>query len=186
VIRAVPGRAPRIHPDAFVDPAAQVIGDVTIGAFSSVWPGAVVRGDQDNYVRIGKNSNVQDGAVLHVTPEAPCIVGDGVTIGHRCVVHACTVMDNVRIGIGAVVLNGAVVEEGAQVGAGALVAPGKVVPAGWLVMGVPARPIRKMSEDEIADILRNATDYVELWRRDYQREWKAMSARRRPARGRRR
>jgi carbonic anhydrase/acetyltransferase-like protein (isoleucine patch superfamily) len=176
VIRAVPGRVPRVHRDAFVDPAAQVIGDVTIDAFASIWPGAVVRGDQDNYVKIGKRSNVQDGSVLHVTPERPCIVGDGVTIGHRCVVHACTVMNNARIGIGAVVLDGAVVEEGAQVGAGALVPPGKVVPAGWLVMGVPARPVRKMSDEEMADILRNASDYVALWRRDYLREWKALSS----------
>jgi len=122
--------------------------------------------------------------VLHVTPESPCIVGDGVTIGHRCVVHACTVMSNVRIGMGSVVLDGAIIEEGAQVAAGALVPPGKVVPAGWLVMGVPAKPVRKMSSDEVADILRNARDYVALWRRDYQREWRAMSSRRRAPRGR--
>jgi gamma-carbonic anhydrase len=149
VIREVPGRRPRVHPEAYVDPAAQVIGD------------------QDNYVRLGRNSNVQDNSVLHVTPEYPCIVGDNVTIGHRAVVHACTVMSNARIGIGAVVLDGAVVEEGGQVGAGALVPPGKVVLAGWLVMGVPAKPVRKMSQEELDDILRNATDYVELWHRDY-------------------
>ena len=167
MIRGVPGRAPRIHPDAYVDPAAQVIGDVTIEAGASVWPFTVLRGDQDNYVKLGRNSNVQDNCVLHVTPESPCIVGAGVTIGHRAVIHACTVMDNVRIGIGAVVLDGAVIEEGAQVGAGALVPPGQVVPAGWLVMGVPARPVRKMSEDELEDIRRNARDYLELWHRDY-------------------
>ena len=167
MIREVPGRRPRIHPGAWVDPSAQVIGDVEIGEGSSIWPGAVVRGDQDNHVRIGRNTNVQDGSVLHVTPEFPCLVGDNVTIGHRCVVHACTVMSNVRIGIGAVVLNGAVVEESAQVGAGALVPPGKVVPAGWLVMGVPATPVRQMSPEEIEDILRNAREYVALWRRDY-------------------
>ncbi|MBI1847166.1 MAG: gamma carbonic anhydrase family protein [Candidatus Rokubacteria bacterium] len=167
MIRDVPGRSPRVHPEAWVDPAAQVIGDVTIDAGTSIWPGAVVRGDQDNYIRVGRNSNVQDGSVLHVTPEFQCLVGDGVTIGHRCVVHACTVMDNSRIGIGAVVLDGAVVEAGAQVGAGALVPPGKVVPAGWLVMGVPARPVRRMSPEELEDILRNARDYVALWHRDY-------------------
>src|SRR4029434_6917309 len=100
-----------------IDPQAAVIGDVTIGAGSSVWPFAVLRGDQDNYVTLGRNSNVQDNSVLHVTPEFPCIVGDFVTIGHRAVVHACRVMNNVRIGIGAVVLDGAVVEEGAPVGA---------------------------------------------------------------------
>lgn len=167
MIREVPGRRPRIHPGAFVDPAAQVIGDVTIEVGASVWPFAVLRGDQDNHVQLGRNSNVQDGSVLHVTPEFPCVVGDNVTIGHRCVIHACTIGDDVRIGIGAVVLTGAVVEEGAQVGAGAVVAPGKIVPAGWLVMGVPARPVRKMSEDEREDIRRNARDYVALWQRDY-------------------
>jgi carbonic anhydrase/acetyltransferase-like protein (isoleucine patch superfamily) len=104
-----------------------------------------------------------------VTPEFPCIVGDNVTIGHRCVVHACTVGNDVRIGIGAVVLTGAVVEDGAQVGAGALVPPGKVVKAGWLVMGVPAKPVRQMSADELEDIRRNAREYVDLWHRDYRR-----------------
>ncbi len=167
MIRRVPGRTPRVHPAAWVDPSAQVIGDVTIEEGASVWPLSVLRGDQDNYVTLGRNSNVQDNSVLHVTPEFPCIVGTGVTIGHRCVVHACTIMDNVRIGIGAVVLTGAVVEEGAQVGAGAVVPQGKVVPAGWLVMGVPAKPIRKMSQDEVEDILKNARDYLELWHRDY-------------------
>jgi gamma-carbonic anhydrase len=169
MIREVPGRKPRIHPDAYVDPAAEVIGDVTIEAGASVWPGAVLRGDQDNYVKLGRKSNVQDGSILHVTPRFPCVVGNGVTIGHRAVVHACTVQDNVRIGIGALVLNGAVIEEGAQVGAGALVPPGKVVEAGWLVMGVPAKPIRKMSPEEIADILSNAVEYEELWRRNFPR-----------------
>src|SRR5918999_1020409 len=144
MIRDVPGRRPRIDPDTFIDPQSAVIGDVTIEAGASVWPGAVLRGDQDNYVRLGRNSNVQDCSVLHVTPQFPCIVGANVTIGHR-----------------------AVIEEGAQVGAGALVPPGKVVPAGWLVMGVPAKPVRQMSADELEDIKRNAVEYVELWRRDY-------------------
>jgi len=139
VIREVPGRRPRIDPDTYIDPQAAVIGDVTIGAGSSVWPFAVLRGDQDNYVTLGRNSNVQDSSVLHVTPEFPCIVGDFVTIGHRAVVHACRVMNNVRIGIGAVVLDGAVVEEGAQVGAGALVPPGKIVPVPWCRPGRSCR-----------------------------------------------
>lgn len=167
MIREVPGRRPRIDPDTYIDPQAAVIGDVTIGAGSSVWPFAVLRGDQDNYVTLGRNSNVQDNSVLHVTPEFPCIVGDFVTIGHRAVVHACRVMNNVRIGIGAVVLDGAVIEEGAQVGAGALVPPGKIVTAGWLFMGVPAKPIRKMDAAELEDILQNARDYLNLWHRDY-------------------
>jgi gamma-carbonic anhydrase len=169
MIRSVPGRTPRVHPGAYVDPAAQVIGDVVIDEGASIWPFTVVRGDQDNYVKVGRNTNVQDNSVLHVTPDFPCIVGDNVTIGHRCVVHACTIGNDVRIGIGAVVLTGAIVEDGAQVGAGALVPPGKVVKAGWLVMGVPAKPVREMGPDEIADIKRNAREYVELWQRDYRR-----------------
>ncbi len=167
MIRSVPGRTPRIHPNAFVDIAAQVIGDVEIDEGASIWPGAIVRGDQDNHVTVGRNTNVQDGAVLHVNPQFACIVGDNVTIGHRAVVHGCRVMNNCRIGIGALVLDGAVIEEGAQVGAGALVPPGKVVEAGWLVMGVPAKPVRRMSAEELEDIMRNARDYVALWQRDY-------------------
>ncbi len=167
MIRSVPGRSPRIDPEAYVDPQAAVIGDVTIAAGASIWPFAVLRGDQDNYVTLGRNSNVQDNSVLHVRPEFPCIVGDNVTIGHRAVVHGCRVMNNVRIGIGAVVLDGAVIEEGAQVGAGALVPPGKIVTAGWLFMGVPAKPIRKMDAAELEDILQNARDYLNLWHRDY-------------------
>ena len=169
MIRSVPGRTPRVHPGAYVDIAAQVIGDVQIDEGASIWPFTVVRGDQDNYVKVGRNTNVQDNSVLHVTPDFPCIVGDNVTIGHRCVVHACTIGNDVRIGIGAVVLTGAIVEDGAQVGAGALVPPGKVVKAGWLVMGVPAKPVREMGPDEIADIKRTAREYVDLWHRDYRR-----------------
>jgi len=167
VIRSVPGRTPRVHPGAYVDPAAQVIGDVELAEGVSIWPFTVVRGDQDNYITVGRNTNVQDNSVLHVTPEFPCVVGEGVTIGHRCVVHACTIGNNVRIGIGAVVLTGAVVEDDAQVGAGALVPQGKVVPAGWLVMGVPAKPVRKMNAEELEDVRKNARDYLELWHRDY-------------------
>jgi len=167
MIRSVPGRTPRIHPGAWVDPAAQVIGDVVIEEGASIWPFTVVRGDQDNYVYVGRHTNVQDNSVLHVTLELPCIVGDRVTIGHRCVVHACRIGNDVRIGIGAVVLTGAIVEDGAQVAAGSLVPQGKVVPAGWLVMGVPAKPVRKMEAAEIDDIKRNAVEYFELWQRDY-------------------
>jgi carbonic anhydrase/acetyltransferase-like protein (isoleucine patch superfamily) len=166
-IRSVPGRTPRVHPDAWVDPAALVIGDVELAEGVSIWPFAIVRGDQDNYIRIGRNTNVQDNSVVHVTPDNPCIIGEGVTLGHRCVVHGCTVGNNVRIGIGAVVLTGAIVEDEAQVGAGAVVPPGKVVKARTLVMGVPAKPVRVMNQDDLDDIRRNAVEYLDLWHRDY-------------------
>ena len=171
----MPGRTPRIHPGAWVDPAALVIGDVELAEGVSIWPFAVVRGDEGQYIRIGRNSNVQDGAVVHVTPDNPCLIGEGVTIGHRCVVHGCTVGNNVRIGIGAVVLTGAVIEDNAQVGAGAVVPQGKVVAAGTLVMGVPAKTVRPMNEDELEDIRRNALEYLDLWHNDYRDgAWKVI------------
>src|SRR5256885_16464163 len=145
MIREVQGLTPRVHPDAYVDPQAAVIGDVTIDAGASVWPFTVLRGDQDNYVRLGKNSNVQDNSVLHVTPQHPCIVGDNVTIGHRAVVHACTIMDNCRIGIGAVVLNGAVVEAGARAGAGGPAGPRQAAASRRPPRGGPAPPAGPIS-----------------------------------------
>jgi carbonic anhydrase/acetyltransferase-like protein (isoleucine patch superfamily) len=166
-IRAVAGNTPRVHPGAWVDPAALVIGNVELAEGVSIWPFTVVRGDEGQYIRIGRNTNVQDNSVVHVEAHAPCVIGEGVTVGHRAVVHACTIGNNVRIGIGAVVLTGAVIEDNCQVGAGAVVAPGKVVTAGTLVMGVPARPVRQMSEAELDDIRRNAREYLELWQTDY-------------------
>jgi carbonic anhydrase/acetyltransferase-like protein (isoleucine patch superfamily) len=166
-LRAAGGHVPRVHPQAWVDPAALVIGNVELAEGVSVWPFTVVRGDEGQFIRIGRNTNVQDHTVVHVTPEQPCIIGENVTIGHRAVVHACTVGNNVRIGIGAVVLSGAVIEDNAQVGAGAVVAPNKVVVAGTLVMGVPAKLTRTMNEADLDDIRRNAVEYLELWQRDY-------------------
>jgi carbonic anhydrase/acetyltransferase-like protein (isoleucine patch superfamily) len=182
-LRSVSGRSPRIHPDAWVDPAALVIGDVELAKGVSIWPFTVVRGDEGQYIRIGRNSNVQDGSVVHVTPDLPCLIGEGVTIGHRCVVHACTIGNNVRIGIGAVVLTGAVVEDDAQVGAGAVVPPGKVVPSGTLVMGVPAKPVRRMNAEELDDIRSNAREYLELWQQHYRGEASAVRAAARDDRG---
>ena len=161
-------RKPNVHPGAYVDPSAQVIGEVEIGEGSSVWPLALVRGDQSS-VRIGRNTNVQDQCVCHVEPGMPLVIGDNVTLGHRAVVHGCTIKDNVRIGIGAIVLTGAVVEEWAQVAAGALVPPGRVVPAGTLVMGAPAKPVRQMNQDELEDMRRNAIEYYVLWHTNWPR-----------------
>jgi len=165
--RAVDGHAPRVHPHTWVDPAALVIGNVELAEGVSIWPFTVVRGDEGQFIRIGRNTNVQDHTVVHVTPEQPCIIGENVTIGHRAVVHACTVGNNVRIGIGALVLSGAVIEDNAQVGAGAVVPPNKVVAAGTLVMGVPARLVRTMNEADLDDMRRNVVEYLELWQHHY-------------------
>ena len=137
-----------------------VTGDVELGPESSLWFGTVVRGDV-NTVRIGARTNVQDGTVIHVTTRThPTVIGDDVTIGHRAVLHGCTVHDRCLIGIGAIVLDGAVVGPDAMVGAGALVPPGAVVPPGTLVMGQPARPRRPLTPEEIAFLRTSAANYV--------------------------
>jgi carbonic anhydrase/acetyltransferase-like protein (isoleucine patch superfamily) len=159
VIRALQGRAPRVHAQAFVDDSALVIGDVEIGARSSVWMNAVIRGDVGK-IRIGEMTNVQDLSVIHVRGgKFDTTLGNGVTIGHQVVLHGCTVRDFALVGIGAVVLDGAEVGEEAMVGAGALVTPGTVVPPRTLVVGAPARPKRALSDEEVADLRRQAQNY---------------------------
>ena len=135
LVRSFAGKSPRLHESAFLVDGAVVVGDVEIGAGSSVWFGAVVRGDV-NFVRIGARTNVQDHSVLHVTSGThPTVVGDEVTLGHRVTLHGCTVKDRCLVGIGAIVMDGAVVGEESIVGAGSLVAPGFVVPPRTLVIG---------------------------------------------------
>jgi carbonic anhydrase/acetyltransferase-like protein (isoleucine patch superfamily) len=151
---------PRLGRDVFIAESAHVIGDVEIGDESSIWFGAVVRGDV-NHIRIGKRTNIQDCSVLHVTSgQWPLIIGDNVTAGHRVVLHGCTIGDNVIVGIGAVVLDGAVVESTSIIGAGSVVAPGTTVPSGTLVMGVPARVKRELKPEEIERIAMSANNYV--------------------------
>jgi len=137
-----------------------VIGDVQIGPESSVWFGAVIRGDV-NRIRIGRESNVQDNAVIHVTNRtAPTRLGDRVTIGHSAVVHGCTVEDEVLVGIGAVILDHAVIGQGSLVGAGALVTGGTRVPPRSLVLGSPARAVRQLTDDEVDTVRAYASNYV--------------------------
>lgn len=152
---------PRIAGTAWVHPAAVLIGQVTLGEQVSVWPGAVLRGDRDAIV-IGDESNVQDGVVIHCDPGTPCLVGKRVTIGHRAVVHGCVVEDGCLIGIGAVVLNGARVGAGSLVAAGAVVGEGKVIPPGSLVVGVPAKVLRPLNEEQAERVARSYRSYVEL------------------------
>lgn len=167
-IRPYRGVAPRLGARVYVDPAVTLIGDVELGDDVSLWPGTVVRGDVE-CIRIGARTNIQDGAVLHVTHDGPyspggfpCIVGADVTIGHAAVIHACTIEDLCLIGMHATVLDGAVVQRHALVGAGALVAPGKIVGEGELWMGNPARCVRKLYEREIEALRYSAEHYVRL------------------------
>jgi len=154
------GISPTLHPTVFTVETAQIIGDVEIGEDSSVWFNAVVRGDV-NYIRIGKRTNVQDNSVLHVTHDThPLVIGDDVTIGHSVTLHGCTIKGRSLIGMGAVILDGAVVEEDTVIGAGALVTEGMVVPSGSLVVGVPGKVRRELSDEERDGLLQSAQNYI--------------------------
>ncbi len=162
MIAAFGERAPAIDPTAIVLEGATVIGRVILGAESSVWFGAIVRGDVDD-VTIGRRSNVQDRAVIHVTTRRwETRIGDEVTIGHAAVLHGCTVHDRVLIGIGAIVLDGAEVGSDCMIGAGALVTPGTKIPSGHLAVGSPARVKRPLEQGELDHLKRSAANYVML------------------------
>ncbi len=164
MVRSFEGRTPRIAPEAYVQATAEVIGDVEIGPGSSIWFHCVLRADV-NRIRIGRDSNVQDLCAIHVTRDRwPTILGDGVTVGHRAVLHGCTVGDYALIGIGAVVLDGADVGPEALVGAGALVAPGTRIPPRTLALGSPAKVVRDLKAEELEHLHRSAANYVEYAR----------------------
>lgn len=146
--------------DHFVADSAEVIGSVCLKAQSSVWFQAVVRGDND-WITIGERSNVQDGAVLHTDPGIELVIGDGVTVGHKVMLHGCTVGDNTLIGIGSVILNKARIGKNCVVGAKSLVTEGKSFPDGSLILGAPASVARPLSEDEIRMIGLSAAAYVQ-------------------------
>lgn len=154
------GIKPIIGENVFIAQSAEVIGDIIIGDNSSIWFQCLARGDV-NSIRIGSGTNIQDHCVLHVTGGAWDLnIGSNVTAGHRAILHGCDVMDNVLVGMGAIVLDGAVVESNSMVGAGSVVPPGFRVPSGTLVMGVPAKVKRELTEQEIISIEESAKNYV--------------------------
>lgn len=156
------GTSPTIADDCFIAPNATIIGDVVIGAGTSVWFGCVIRGDVHE-IRIGERTNIQDGTIVHVTGgKLGTYIGSDITIGHGAVLHACTLEDGCFIGMGAVVLDGAVIETGAMVAAGAVVTPGKRVTAGELWSGNPAKLMRPLKEAEIAFFPKSAANYRTL------------------------
>lgn len=152
------------HPDSWTAPSADVIGKVRLDEGASVWFGAVIRGDNE-LIHIGRNSNVQDGAVLHTDMGSPLTLGTGVTIGHQAMLHGCEVGDYSLIGIHAVVLNGAKIGKHCIIGANALVTEGKVIPDGSLVMGSPARVVRELTEEQRRGLEASAAHYVDNARR---------------------
>jgi carbonic anhydrase/acetyltransferase-like protein (isoleucine patch superfamily) len=161
MIHAVGDAEPVIHESAFLAWNAEVAGAVSVGAHASVWFSAVVRADIAA-VEIGEGSNIQDGSIVHVDTNSPCVIGRNVTVGHRAVLHSCIVGDGALIGMGAIVLNGAEIGDGSIVGAGALVTQGKKFPPRSLILGSPAKFVRELSDDEVEEILRNSRHYVEL------------------------
>ena len=161
----------KIDSTAYVHPTAVVLGDVTLGARVSVWPTAVLRGDSDTIV-IGAESNVQDGAVIHVDEGIPTRVGNRVAIGHRAIVHGATIDDDVLIAMGAVLLNGVHVGSGSIIGAGAVLPEGKRIPENSLVIGVPGRIVRQTTNEERERIKRTVDAYLDLSEQYRKGRWK--------------
>ncbi|QRI62358.1 gamma carbonic anhydrase family protein [Shinella sp. PSBB067] len=159
--RAFAGRTPKIHPSVFVAENAVIVGDVEIAEGSSVWYGAVLRGDVCP-IRIGKSSNIQDGVIIHGDEGRKTVVGDNVTVGHRAIVHGCRIEDGALIGMGAIILDGATIGASAIVGAGSLVAVGKQMPPRTLWVGSPARLIRDLDEHAVQSLLESALHYRRL------------------------
>lgn len=156
------GRTPRLDPSAWLAPGAVVIGDVDVGPESSLWFGAVVRGDLEP-IRIGARTNLQDHVTVHVTGgRHQTVIGDDVTIGHGAIVHGCVIGNGSLIGMGAVVMDGATIGPHSLIAAGSLVVPGTTIPARTLALGRPARPERALSADEIAEVARSSARYVAL------------------------
>jgi carbonic anhydrase/acetyltransferase-like protein (isoleucine patch superfamily) len=156
---------PRIDDSAYVADGATVIGKVVLAKDASIWPQAVVRGDNGETIEVGARSNIQDGAVLHTDPGLTLRIGEDVSVGHQAMLHGCTIGDGTLIGVQAVVLNGASIGRNCLVGAGAVVTERKVFPDNSLVVGAPAKVLRELSESEIAGFRRNAADYAERGRR---------------------
>ena len=160
MIKSYKGLLPKIDSSVYVEESAVIIGDVEIGRESSIWCNVVIRGDV-NYIRIGERTNVQDNSTLHVTLDThPLIIGSEVTMGHNVTVHGCNIRDRCLIGMGAIILDGALIEEDVIIGAGALVTEDKVMPSGTLCLGIPARPMRDLKEEELKKIIRFSKNYI--------------------------
>ncbi len=150
-----------IHPSVFIAPNATLVGDISIGENSSVWFGTVIRGDRDK-VTIGKGTNIQDLSLLHEDPDCPLIIGDEVIVGHRCILHGCTIKNNSLIGMGTIIMNKASIGNFCIIGAGALITEGMIIPDYSLVIGSPAKIIKQVTDEHILKIKLNAQTYIDL------------------------
>lgn len=157
---SINGKTPQLHSSVYLAPGVQLIGDIVLEEDTTVWFNAVLRGDNEQ-IKIGKGSNIQDGTVVHVDPGFPVTVGENVTIGHNVILHGCTIEDGAMVGMGATILNGAVIGKGSLVAAGAVVGEGKVIDTGVLVAGVPAKVIKTLSEENIKRMQKGAFSYIE-------------------------
>jgi carbonic anhydrase/acetyltransferase-like protein (isoleucine patch superfamily) len=167
--RAIRGRRPAVAESAYIDDSAQVIGDVTLGELTSVWPNVTIRADIAP-VKIGDGTNIQDNSCLHVDDDDPLTIGKYVVVGHSCTVHGCTIEDGCLIGMGAIILNGAKIGAGSIVGAGALVLENQEIPPRSVVLGAPAKVRREVTDEQLAAIRENAERYVRLSREYLQEE----------------
>lgn len=158
------GVAPEVDPSAWIADSAQVMGRVTLGAEASVWFGTIIRGDTES-ITIGRGSNIQDGSVMHADIGMPIVLGENVTVGHKVMLHGCTIGDETLIGIGAIVLNGAKIGRNCLVGAGALVTEGKEFPDGSMILGSPAKAVRPLTPEQMEGLRQSARHYVENARR---------------------
>ncbi|MGY5876402.1 MAG: gamma carbonic anhydrase family protein [Candidatus Thorarchaeota archaeon] len=155
------GKLPRVHPSAYVSPQASLIGDIEIGEDASIWYSAVLRADM-NYIRVGKGTSIQDNATVHTTFPNPSIIGEYVTAGHNSLIHACEIGDRTVVGMGAIVLDGAKVGDECVIGAGSVVTQGSVIPDRSLVVGIPGKVKKEVSDGLLASFMAGAELYVEL------------------------
>lgn len=172
MLSAFKGTLPQLDDTVYLADSCRLVGDIKIGTDSSIWHMVAGRGDV-NYIRIGERTNIQDGTILHVTRRSsnlpgglPLIIGDDVTVGHKCMLHGCTLGNRILVGMGAIIMDGAVVEDDVFIGAGTLVPPNKTLESGYLYVGNPMQKKRPLKEEEIAFLKQSAINYVEL-KNDY-------------------
>lgn len=178
-IRSYKGISPQLDDSVYIDETSVIVGDVRLGKDASVWPLVAARGDV-NHIIIGERTNIQDNSVLHVThknaenPEGyPLIIGNDVTIGHKVMLHGCTIKDRVLVGMGSIVLDGAIIESDVMIGAGSLVPPNKILESGYLYVGSPVKQARPLTDKERAFLVRSANNYVQN-KNDYMVDVKAI------------